>query len=204
MTYINMLNKAIEMAIKAHNGQVDKGGNPYIFHPLRVMLSRQNEKEQICGVLHDVVEDTPITLDELAQEGFSKDIIDTLNCLTRREGENYDEYIDRVITNKIASNVKLADLCDNMDLTRIKNPTAADKERVKKYNKAAYKISKALLNEDTSNFQIDTRTIKIDGCVEIQSYLTCDDFLNCFIRFVESHGWLFGGGIDEVTDKMND
>lgn len=195
---LHMLNKAIEIATKAHAGQVDKGGNPYIFHPLRVMLSRGSELEQICAVLHDVVEDTPITLEEVAKQGFSDEIIEALDCLTKRAGENYDAYIDRVLTNQTACSVKLADLCDNIDLTRIKNPMDKDKERIKKYNEAAYKISEALpMADDIEN----ARVISIDGCVEIQPFMTQDDFLNRFIRFVESQGWFFGGGTEDITNK---
>jgi len=193
-----MLNKAIEIATKAHAGQVDKEGNPYIFHPLRVMLTCDDELEQTCAVLHDVVKDTSITLEELAKQGFSDKIIEVLDCLTKRDGESYDAYIDRVLTNQTACSVKLADLCDNMDLTRIKNPTDKDEERIKKYNEAAYKISEALpMADDIEN----ARVISIDGCVEIQPFMTEDDFLHRFIRFVESQGWFFGGGTEDITNK---
>jgi len=193
-----MLNKAIEIATKAHAGQVDKSGNPYILHPLRVMLACESEIERICAVLHDVIEDTPITLEDIKKQGFSDEIIDVLDCLTRRGGESYDNFIDRILLNDTACHVKLADLCDNMDLTRISNPTAKDEERIKKYNEAAYKISESLpLNDGIEN----RRVISINGCVEIQPFMTHDDFLNRFICFVESHGWYFGGGTEDVTNK---
>jgi (p)ppGpp synthase/HD superfamily hydrolase len=139
-----MLNKAIEIATRAHAGQVDKGGEPYILHPLRVMISRKNELERICAVLHDVVEDTDITFDKLRLEGFSEEVIEVLDCLTRRSNESYDEFIDRILCNETACNVKLADLCDNMDITRIKNPTQKDRERIKKYRDAANRIHEVL------------------------------------------------------------
>jgi len=88
-----MLNKAIEIANRTHAGQVDKGGAPYILHPLRVMLSRENELERICAVLHDAVEDSDITFDDLRKEGFSEEVITILDCLTKRDGESYDEFI---------------------------------------------------------------------------------------------------------------
>ena len=137
-----MLSRAIEIAAKAHKGQVDKGGKPYIFHPLRVLLhfAEDEENVQICAVLHDVVEDTPVTLNDLCNEGFSGEVVSALDCLTRRAGESYDDFIDRIIINPIARKVKLADLNDNMDLTRISAPTARDLERVEKYKLAINRL----------------------------------------------------------------
>ena len=102
-----MLDKAINIAAKAHQGQADKGGNPYILHPLRVMFSRKTEIERICAVLHDVIEDTDITLVDLRNEGFSEEVIAAIDALTKRNGESYDDFIQRVIKNKIAARVKL-------------------------------------------------------------------------------------------------
>lgn len=143
---IDVLNKAIEIANRAHDGQVDKAGAPYILHPLRVMLSREKEVERICAVLHDVVEDSEITFDDLRNEGFTEEIIAVLDCLTKRNGESYDGFIDRILKNETACHVKLADLCDNMNLSRIKNPTLKDEVRIKKYREAAERISNALPN----------------------------------------------------------
>ena len=135
-----MIEKAILIAVNAHRHQVDKGGNPYIFHPLRLMFSREDETEKICAVLHDVIEDTDVTLDYLREQGFSEEVLSALDALTRRKDETYEEFIDRIIENKLACNVKLADLNDNMDISRIKNPTEKDYERLEKYKKAKYKI----------------------------------------------------------------
>ncbi|OPJ58245.1 GTP pyrophosphokinase [Clostridium chromiireducens] len=135
-----MIEKAILIAVNAHKGQVDKGGSPYILHPLRLMFSREDETEKICAVLHDVIEDTDVTLDYLREQGFSKEVLSALDALTRRNDENYEQFIDRIIENKIACNVKLADLNDNMDISRIKNLTEKDYERLEKYKKAKYKI----------------------------------------------------------------
>lgn len=135
-----MLNKGIEIATRAHAGQVDKGGEPYIFHPLRVMLSQKNETERICAILHDVVEDSNITLDDLKREGFSEEILVVLDCLTKRNGESYDEFIGRILKNEIACHVKLADLYDNLNLSRIENFTYKDEARSKKYKAAAERI----------------------------------------------------------------
>ncbi|MFL0168788.1 MULTISPECIES: GTP pyrophosphokinase [Clostridium] len=139
-----MLEKAIRIAAKAHEGQVDKGGKPYILHPLRLMLSRTSQEEMICAVLHDVIEDTDITIDYLKNEGFSEEILSALDALTRRHNETYDEFIERIVTNRLACEIKLADLKDNMNLSRIENPSQKDHERIKKYNKAADKILNAL------------------------------------------------------------
>ncbi len=119
---------------------MDKAEAPYILHPLRVMMSMENELERICAVLHDVIEDTEVTFDDIRREGFSEEVIMVLDSLIKRNSENYDNFIDRIIKNETACRVKLADLCDNMNLTRIENPTEKDRERIKKYNKASERI----------------------------------------------------------------
>ena len=142
-----MLEKAVEIAAKAHAGQVDKGGKPYILHPLRVMMKYCDDGDvaaQICAVLHDVVEDTIITLEDLRAEGFTEEILAALDCMTKRDGESYNDFISRILTNELACKVKRGDLEDNMDLTRIKSPTSEDEERVKKYRDAANRIGDVL------------------------------------------------------------
>ena len=196
-----MLSKAIEIAVKAHAGQVDKGGSPYILHPLRVMLKCENETEKICAVLHDVIEDTDITCDYLRAEGFNDEIIAALRCLTKIDGENYNDFIGRVLTNETACRVKLADLADNIDLTRIKNPTEKDEERIKKYNQAIDRISEALPYAEEIP---DCRLIEISGVAEIHPNITSDQFMDMFLRFIESHDWFFGGGIKDITDEEAD
>ena len=157
-----MLSKAIEIAVKAHVGQVDKGGMPYILHPLRVMMNYCADNDgnaQICAILHDVIEDTEITLDDLRSKGFSKEVIAALDCLTKRDGERYDDFIGRILTNELACRVKSGDLADNMDLSRIPNPTDKDRARIKKYSEAADRITEALNDSDAipdgSFFEID-------------------------------------------------
>lgn len=144
-----MLEKAIIIAATAHQGQVDKAGEPYILHPIRVMLLGKTEDEKICGILHDVVEDTDITLESLKEEGFSDEILLALDALTKRHGESYDKFIERLLKNEIACNVKLSDLSDNMDITRIKNPSQKDYERLEKYSKATNKILESVTKKDT-------------------------------------------------------
>lgn len=130
-----MLEKAIEIAVEAHRGQIDKAGKEYILHPMRVMLRGRNDTEMIVGILHDVVEDTPITIDMLRLEGFSEDILTAIECVTKRRGESYGTFIDRVLTNPLATQVKLYDMEDNMNRNRIPYPTPKDEARFRKYEK---------------------------------------------------------------------
>lgn len=130
-----MLEKAIEIAVEAHRGQIDKAGKEYILHPMRVMLRGRNDTEMIVGILHDVVEDTPITIDMLHLEGFSEDILTAIECVTKRRGESYGTFIDRVLTNPLATQVKLYDMEDNMNRDRIPYPTPKDEARFRKYEK---------------------------------------------------------------------
>ena len=130
---MSTLERAIEIAAKAHAGQKDKAGAPYILHPLRVMLSVIGNEEKITAVLHDVVEDTEINFADLANEGFSVEIVDALRCLTKFEGESRFDAAHRAAVNPIARAVKMADVTDNMDLSRIKEPTEKDYSRLKQY-----------------------------------------------------------------------
>jgi len=128
------IEKALEIAIKAHLGQVDKGGNAYILHPLRVMNKFSEKDLMIVSILHDVVEDTNITLDDLLHDGFSSDIVDAIGCLTKRKNEDYNSFIKRVMSNSLAVKVKIADIRDNLDISRLSDPLSTkDIERVAKY-----------------------------------------------------------------------
>ena len=137
---------ALEIAIKAHKNQKDRYGKPYILHPLRVMMNVNGEDEKIAAILHDVVEDSEITLDDLRKSGFNVKIIDAVDCLTKREGEDYFDYIKRVLISPIAIRVKLADLEDNMDLKRIDIITEKDIARLNRYLKA-WRILKKMSNK---------------------------------------------------------
>jgi (p)ppGpp synthase/HD superfamily hydrolase len=130
------LERAIEIAAKAHAGQVDKAGQPYVLHPLRMMLTVATPEARMAAVLHDVVEDTAVTLEELRGQGFPAAVISAVEALTKREGEDYEAFIRRVAPNPIAREVKLADLRDNSDLSRIAEPTDRDRERIRKYQRA--------------------------------------------------------------------
>ena len=131
------LERAIEIARQAHSGQLDKAGNDYISHPLRVMAMGQSTDEKIVGVLHDVVEDSAWTFEQLAAEGFAPHIIEALRCVTRlSDSEPYDKFIARVKENPLATAVKLNDLTDNMDIRRLPYLSDKDVKRLKKYLKA--------------------------------------------------------------------
>ena len=131
-----MLEKAVQIAVSAHKEQVDKSEQPYILHLIRVMDAGETDQEKICGILHDLVEDTDWTFEKLENEGFSEEIISALKCVTKQENEDYDDFIGRVKTNPLAIKVKLNDLRDNMDITRLFYITEKDRERLNKYLKA--------------------------------------------------------------------
>ena len=112
------IEKALQIAAQAHEGQKDKEGLPYILHPLRAMMKVQGEEAQIVAVLHDVIEDTSVTADELRQAGFSEKVIAAVLCVTHRKDERYADYVVRCKCNEVARQVKLADLEDNSRLDR--------------------------------------------------------------------------------------
>ena len=124
---------AIEIAANAHAGQRDKAGQPYIFHPLRVMFRVDGEHEQMAADLHDVVEDTAITIDDLAREGFPPEVLRAVEALTKLPGETRLEAAARAAADPVARKVKLADNAENMDLSRIPNPTDKDHARCREY-----------------------------------------------------------------------
>ncbi len=134
------LERAIMIASEAHTGQIDKGGAPYILHPLRVMMTALEAggyDAAVVAVLHDVVEDCPAwPASRLAAEGFGPAVMSALDCLTKRDGEEYMDFIERCRRDPIARVVKLADLKDNMNLGRISSPTPKDQARIETYKKA--------------------------------------------------------------------
>ncbi|KEQ21588.1 GTP pyrophosphokinase [Paenibacillus tyrfis] len=130
------LTKAILIATAAHQDQLDKGNQPYILHPLRLMLKAPDNDSRIVAVLHDVIEDTDVTIESLRQEGFAERLLEALDCLTRRDNETYEEFLQRIKPNSLARYVKLLDLEDNRDVRRIKNLSEEDFERLQRYEKA--------------------------------------------------------------------
>lgn len=127
------LERAIAIAAEAHAGQVDKAGQPYILHPLKVMLRVNSTMERMAAVLHDVVEDSAVTLDMLREEGFPPEVISAVDALTKRKGESRIDAAHRARRDRIALVVKLADNAENMDLSRIAQPTERDYARLKEY-----------------------------------------------------------------------
>jgi (p)ppGpp synthase/HD superfamily hydrolase len=127
------LDIALGIAAAAHAGQIDKAGHPYILHPIRVMLSVNSTDERIAAILHDTVEDTCVTFDYLANAGFSSVVIDAVQALTKMDGETRKEAALRAVQNPVARQVKLADVSDNMDLSRIPEPTEKDFARLEEY-----------------------------------------------------------------------
>lgn len=139
---MSTLERAIQIATEAHKGQLDKAGRDYIGHPLRVMEMGKTEDEKIVGVLHDVIEDTDWTFEMLEAEGFSREVIEALRCVTKlSENENYDDFIERVRKNPLAVAVKINDLTDNMDIRRLPYLSDKDVKRLKKYLKAYKKLT---------------------------------------------------------------
>ena len=124
---------ALQLAATAHSGQKDKAGKPYILHPIRVMLSVRTTDEQITAILHDTVEDTTVTFEQLSEAGFSVEIVSAVRALTKLDGESRVEAARRAVEHPIARQVKLADVKDNMDMSRIPNPTDKDLERLDEY-----------------------------------------------------------------------
>jgi (p)ppGpp synthase/HD superfamily hydrolase len=136
MTKMATVEDAVSIAAQAHKGQRDKAGAPYLLHPLRMMMRMDTAAAMMAAVLHDVVEDTDWTLERLREEGFCDEVLEAVDCLTHREGESYQEFVERVRANPIARQVKIADLEDNMNIRRISRLGANDLERLEKYHRA--------------------------------------------------------------------
>jgi GTP diphosphokinase / guanosine-3',5'-bis(diphosphate) 3'-diphosphatase len=138
-----LLDRAIELA-RSHEGQFDEAGKPYIGHPLRVMNSLETVEEKIVGILHDTIEDSDLTFEILREFGFSKAIVEAIDSITKRSGEDYETDLDRVTTHPIALKVKIADLKDNLRIDRIPYPTEKDRKRLKKYQAVLPRLLTAL------------------------------------------------------------
>ena len=132
------LGRAISIAAEAHAGQKDRAGAPYILHPIRLMIQMDSENAMMAAVLHDVVENSTWTLDDLRKEGFSNEVLNAVDSLTHRdkEGEDYWDYIQRAKSDPIAIKVKLADLEDNLNPDRLNEVTEKDEKRFDRYRKA--------------------------------------------------------------------
>lgn len=141
MLYTNLTKKAMKIAFDAHKNQVDKNGIPYIYHPVHIAEQMTDESAICVALLHDVVEDTDMTFERLADEGFTDEIIDALRLMTHDKAVPYMEYVEKIKHNSIATAVKLADLRHNSDLTRLDTVTEKTLERAEKYKKAIELLS---------------------------------------------------------------
>ncbi len=138
------LERAIEIAASAHANQKDKAGAPYILHPLRVMFKVESDIERMAAVMHDVVEDSEWTLERLREEGFPDEVLHLVDCLTHRDGESYDDFIERVCQHLPAVRVKLADIEDNLDIRRINELKSSDLTRIEKYHRARKRLKEII------------------------------------------------------------
>ena len=144
MIYTDKTKKAMKLCFEAHKNQVDKSGMPYVFHPFHVAEQMTDAATTIVALLHDVVEDTDYTLEDLAAEGFGKDILEAVALMTHEDDIPYLDYVAKLKESPIARAVKLADLAHNSDLSRIGEVDDETKQRLEKYKKAI-----ALLNDNS-------------------------------------------------------
>ena len=136
MIYTEKTKKALKLCFEAHKDQVDKSGLPYVFHPFHLAEQMQDEKTTIVALLHDVVEDTEYTLDDLRAMGFGDEVMEALSYMTHDPAVPYMEYVARIRENDIARRVKLADLRHNSDITRLDSIDQKALDRVEKYAQA--------------------------------------------------------------------
>ena len=138
MIYTPLTKKALKISFKAHKDQVDKSGLPYVYHPFHLAEQMNDENSTCVALLHDVVEDTDISLDDLASDGFPAEVIEALTLMTHNDNVPYMDYVRKIKTNPIATKVKQADLEHNSDLTRLDNVDDAALERKNKYRQALF------------------------------------------------------------------
>lgn len=136
MIYTPMTKIALKLCFEAHKNQIDKSGMPYVFHPFHLAEQMTDEKTTVVALLHDVIEDTEYTLNDLKDKGFTDDVLSAIALMTHADGVPYMEYVALIKTNPIAKTVKLADLRHNSDMSRLDIVTACDRERAEKYKKA--------------------------------------------------------------------
>ena len=197
------LERAIILATRAHAGQIDKAGAPYILRPLRAMLRVNGDARRIAAVLHDVVEDTAVTLGELRERGFSDDVVAAVEALTKRPDEEgdagYFRFVERAARNDVARAVKLADIEDNLDLSRIAEPGEKDRRRLVMYRRARKLLHLAEREHGDCTIQAPTimplRNVITPEEVEAECpgsrpILTCDFYLDR-----AEHGTIEPGGL---------
>ncbi len=155
----HLLESAIRLAAKVHKGQLDRFGKPYVLHVMRVMMRGHDLEEQVLGALHDILERSTLTLVDIQKKDYPARVVKALDHITRREEEDYDGYIERVMQDGLAMRVKLHDLADKMDLLHVDELSMAD---LKRYNKqlAAYHRLKRLVEIARANMDVPARKAK--------------------------------------------
>ncbi len=141
LTEENLIEKSLQIALKAYAGQKDKAGSAYILHPLRLMAKMQTEEEMSVALLHDVIEDSDYTAQDLLDKGIPESVVTAVQLLSKVDGESYDDFIDRVLKNKLALKIKKADIEDNINILRLNSLESKDLERVAKYHRAWQKLN---------------------------------------------------------------
>ncbi len=139
---MHFLEKSVNIAVTQHAGQTDKAGKPYILHSLRVMMNMDNDEEMAAAVLHDVIEDTSISAEDLLNSGIPGKVVDIVKTVTKIEGESYDDFIYRISASEPAVRVKISDIRDNLDICRLETLSDKDMQRLKKYHKALKILNK--------------------------------------------------------------
>jgi (p)ppGpp synthase/HD superfamily hydrolase len=141
---MDLIEKSLEIALKAYRGQTDKAGETYILHPLRLMAKMDTKEEMAVALLHDVVEDSEYTAQKLANEGIPEDVVKAVEYLTKQDGESYEDFTKRVLENNLAAKIKKADIEDNLNVLRLKELSEKDLQRIAKYHNAWHSINEVL------------------------------------------------------------
>lgn len=139
---MNIIEKSLEIALNAYSGQKDKAGKTYILHPLRIMHKMETEEEMSVALLHDVIEDSDYTAEDLLSNNIPTEVVNAVQCLTKIKGETYEEFIERVLINNLASKIKTVDIEDNINILRLNSVENKDLERIAKYHKAWHTLNK--------------------------------------------------------------
>ena len=137
---MNLIEKSLDIALRVHTGQKDRSGKTYILHPLRLMNRMESDEEMAVALLHDVLEDSEMTEQDLLNEGIPTNVVDAVKCLTRGSGEDYDDFISRVSGNDLALKIKIVDIEDNINILRLKTLSEKDLKRIVKYHRAWNKL----------------------------------------------------------------
>lgn len=133
---MQLIEKSLHIALRAYAGKTDKAGREYIHHPLRVMAKMKTDLEMSAALLHDVIEDSDITAEQLLAEGIPAEVVEAVVCLSRNENEDYQDFVGRTKKNELAAKIKIADIEDNIDVLRLASLDEYDLTRIKKYHSA--------------------------------------------------------------------